>query len=283
MTTNTTTPVLSAIISRAEVARITDKSKAATVARFSRKDGRTSPASKVPEGISLTPEVYADYCQKVLYLYNSACKLNACDNEMAAQPLTSALYTCLTDVLKLIDTSVTVSEASWVCKRLVSDILASAKTVKLQKIGEDYYREENRTINQFVSVLEGQLYTVAKGTTFAADWERDYNRALFSLNNQMKKAVATGEELAKEQAKCRKALDNALAGGKKQTISKAQKAYDAITADVTANAEKQKKITDKKEAATKKYEEAKQADLNAKKAKTCSKKKAVKADETKAA
>ena len=265
MTTNITS-TLSAIVSAAETARKEGKNSAKTVCRFTRKDGILTPSAKVPQDVDMSHEDYVAYCNAVKYLYAAACNLNANTDPKASKALTSTLYTCASDVLRLIDPTIKLNELPVSTReddataiQFVEDVRAEAKQVKMYKEGDDLYREENKTLNQFCRKLEGKLYTIAMHTTFAADYERDYNRAKSSLPAQILKAEETAKTLTKTLSDAETKLTAAKEKGNKTVIAKAQKAYDAAKVDADANAARIANLKAKLSKAEEDYKSAKAA------------------------
>nr|DAQ27338.1 MAG TPA: hypothetical protein [Caudoviricetes sp.] len=275
-----TTIILTAIATAAVNASKEGKNSAKTICRFVRKDTGLTAKPKAPEGVDIPNTDYVNFCNAVKFTYNAACNLNANTNPKAAQALTSALYTCVGDLLKLIDPSIKLNELPVSVRadgstavQLVEDIRANAKRVKFYKIGEERYREENKTLSQFAHYIEGQLYTIALHTTFAADYEREYNRAKASLPARIAKAEETGKTLAKTLADAETKLNAAKSKGFKSAIAKAEKAYAAAKTDADANADRVQSLKDKLSKAEKAYADAKAAAESVP---------AVKADESKA-
>lgn len=214
----------------------------------------------------MSHEDYVAYCNAVKYLYAAACNLNANTDPKASKALTSTLYTCASDVLRLIDPTIKLNELPVSTRedgataiQFVEDVRAEAKQVKMYKEGDDLYREENKTLNQFCRKLEGKLYTIAMHTTFAADYERDYNRAKSSLPAQILKAEETAKTLTKTLSDAETKLTAAKEKGNKTVIAKAQKAYDAAKVDADANAARIANLKAKLSKAEEDYKSAKAA------------------------
>lgn len=265
MLTNTNaTTVLTAIVNRAETARKEGKT-AKAVCRFTRKDGKLIPSAKVPEGVDVSHADFVEFCNAIKYLYAAACNLNANTDPAATKPLTSTLYTCVSDVLTLIDPTIKLNELPTTetdhgtSTIFVEDVRALAKRAKAYADGDELYREENVTLGQFSREVEKRLYIIAMGTTFAADYERDYNRAKVNLPRQIAKAEETAKTLTKTLEDAQTALEKAKEGGKKATITKAQKAYDCAKVDADNNAARIASLKTKLSNAEKAYNDAKAA------------------------
>lgn len=257
MTTNnnvTMTPVLSAIVAAAETARAEGKA-AKTVARLTRKDGLLQAADHAGKGVVLDDAVFLQYTNAVKYLYVACCNFNQNSDKTRAKGLSDAVHTSLSTVLEMIDPGIKMGELKTIegekgsTLAVVADCLAMAKTTKAYDDPDALYREESVQVGRFVRELEKHLYVIAKGTTFAEDWERDWNRAKVQIPKQIARAKETGERLAEELTAAKAAAEQAKT---KKAKAAAENDVATIEEAIKANAQKQERLQ-------KKYEDAEEA------------------------
>lgn len=260
MINTTMTPVLSAIVTAAETARAEGKT-ARAIARLSRKEGVLQPADHAGKGVVLDDVDFLKYCNAVKYLYLACVNFNQNTDKNRSKPLSDTVYRSLAAVLEIIDPSIKMSELKAIegekgsTLAIVADCLAMAKTARAYDDPDALYREESVQIGRFVRELEKRLYIVAKGTTFAEDWERDWNKAKNSIPKQIARTKETGDRLTEELNAAKAAMEQAKT---KKAKAAAENDVAALEEAVKANAQKQERLAKKLAEAEETYNKAKE-------------------------
>ena len=184
-----------------------DKKFATNVARFKAVKNGTIEKGKMPDPDKrewvLSKEEWESLCDAESAVYLSAKGLNTCKPEDLDQRK-KFLADDLTRLLRLCDPDLRVGSTQ-AGMHFFENIRAFAVKNEVFNDGKAYH--VNVALNAFIKKLELELAVVLNGTTFAPDWERDYQKAMSTLPKRIRKAKKALADREKDLETAKKELD----------------------------------------------------------------------------